>query len=144
MFILGDLTELSFDLSNKYLTSSIMFIAGDLTELSFDLSNKYLISSGDKHIIVLHNITGFRATITELENTEKKATTQAQKERIRQQISDARYCFKTYSLILKRNPSGFCFFHIQLESNLPYMASLYNKSLSIKDSLICLINESCI
>lgn len=63
---------------------------GDLTELSFDLSNKYLISSGDKHIIVLHNITGFRATITELENTEKKATTQAQKERIRQQISDAR------------------------------------------------------
>jgi len=35
MFILGDLTELSFDLSNKYLISSIMFISGDLTEFYY-------------------------------------------------------------------------------------------------------------
>ncbi|XP_063396087.1 transducin beta-like protein 2 [Mytilus trossulus] len=63
---------------------------GFITELSFDLSNKYLVSSGDKHIVILHNITGYRATISDLESSEIKATTQAQKERVRQQIAEAR------------------------------------------------------
>ncbi|CAG2251092.1 TBL2 [Mytilus edulis] len=62
---------------------------GFITELSFDLSNKYLVSSGDKHIVILHNITGYRATISDLESTEIKAIHRL-KRKVRQQIAEAK------------------------------------------------------
>ncbi|KAL5016827.1 hypothetical protein ScPMuIL_006416 [Solemya velum] len=61
-----------------------------ITELSFDTLNRYLVSTGDKHIQVFHNIPGYRATIADLQEKEKKATGQAMRERIRQQVKDAR------------------------------------------------------
>ncbi|XP_052261131.1 transducin beta-like protein 2 isoform X2 [Dreissena polymorpha] len=60
------------------------------SQLGFDNSGKYLLSAGDKQVHVLHNITGYKATIEELVELEKKANGQAMKERIRSQITDAR------------------------------------------------------
>ncbi|KAJ8312492.1 hypothetical protein KUTeg_009865 [Tegillarca granosa] len=61
-----------------------------IVDLAFDTTNKYFVSAGDKHIHVFHNITGYRATVADLEEKEKKASGQAMKERIRQQILDAK------------------------------------------------------
>lgn len=58
--------------------------------IGFDNSGKFLLSAGDKHVHVLHNVTGYKATIEELLETEKKASGQAMKERIRSQIRDAK------------------------------------------------------
>ncbi|XP_060574633.1 transducin beta-like protein 2 [Ruditapes philippinarum] len=58
-------------------------------QIGFDNSGKYLLSAGDKHVHVLHNITGYKATIEELIGLEKKASGQAMKERIRSQIRDS-------------------------------------------------------
>ena len=54
------------------------------------MTGRYFLSAGDKHIHILHNVTGYKATIEELIETEKKASGQAMKERVRQQIQDAR------------------------------------------------------
>lgn len=69
----------------------LSFFPAAITELSFDTLNRYLVSTGDKHIQVFHNIPGYRATIADLQEKEKKATGQAMRERIRQQVKDARY-----------------------------------------------------
>ena len=55
------------------------------------MTGRYFLTAGDKHVHVLHNVTGYKATIEELIETEKKASGQAMKERVRQQIQDARY-----------------------------------------------------
>lgn len=64
-------------------------ITGEVTDLSFDLTNKYILCSGDRHVSVFNNVTGYRASVDDLLEKVKSANTQAQKERIRQQISDA-------------------------------------------------------
>ena len=71
-------------------------ITGEITDLSFDISNKYLVCTGDKQATVFHNITGYRATIADLEEKVKDANTQAQKERVRQQIKEAQYVFSYF------------------------------------------------
>ncbi|XP_048767458.2 transducin beta-like protein 2 [Ostrea edulis] len=63
--------------------------SGEVTDLSFDLTNKYILCSGDRHVSVFNNVTGYRASVDDLLEKVKSANTQAQKERIRQQISDA-------------------------------------------------------
>lgn len=60
------------------------------SQIGFDNSGKYLLSAGDKHVLVFHNVTGYKATIDELVGLEKKASGQAMKERIRSQIKDAK------------------------------------------------------
>ena len=66
-------------------------IAGGVTALTFDLTSTYLVSSGDKHIQVLHNVVGHRATLVDLAEREKKAMTHALRERIQQQMEVTRY-----------------------------------------------------
>lgn len=61
--------------------------------MSFDLTNKYLVCSGDKHVSVFNNITGYRASIDDLQEKLKSGNTQSQKERIRQQITEAQSVF---------------------------------------------------
>ncbi|KAI0209773.1 Transducin beta-like protein 2 [Lamellibrachia satsuma] len=58
--------------------------------LTFDLTSTYLVSAGDKHIQVLHNVVGHRATLLDLAERVKKAATYALKERIQQQMEQTR------------------------------------------------------
>uniref|UniRef100_A0A0B6ZZF9 Uncharacterized protein n=1 Tax=Arion vulgaris TaxID=1028688 RepID=A0A0B6ZZF9_9EUPU len=69
--------------------------AESMTALSFDISGRYLVSSGGKHIQVLHNVTGYRATIIDLEDKLKSATGPGMKERLKQQLTDARDALQT-------------------------------------------------
>lgn len=69
----------------------MVFGLGPITAVAFDGSGKYLVASGDKHVAVFHNVVGYQATIHELEEERKKAHNQAFKERLQQQIDDARW-----------------------------------------------------
>ncbi|XP_041347453.1 transducin beta-like protein 2 isoform X2 [Gigantopelta aegis] len=61
-----------------------------ISSLIFDISGKYFVSMGDKHAQVFHNITGYRATVADLEEKERKSPGGAMKERLRVQIQEAR------------------------------------------------------
>ncbi|KAK6192688.1 hypothetical protein SNE40_004117 [Patella caerulea] len=58
--------------------------------LSFDVSGKYLATTGDRFIQIIHNITGYRATIQDLQEKERNASTAGMKDRLKQQIKEAR------------------------------------------------------
>ncbi|XP_032902020.1 transducin beta-like protein 2 isoform X1 [Amblyraja radiata] len=62
----------------------------DIVGLAFDINSRFLISSGDRAIRVFHNVVGYRAVIEEMEGRLKKATTEAMRERLQQQIDDAK------------------------------------------------------
>lgn len=71
--------------------NAIFFRPADpMTTLSFDISGRYLVSSGGKHVQVIHNVTGYRATIADVEEKLKSATGPGMKERLRQQLNDAK------------------------------------------------------
>ncbi|XP_043574569.1 transducin beta-like protein 2 isoform X1 [Chiloscyllium plagiosum] len=61
----------------------------EITGLAFDVSSRFLVSCGDRAIRVFHNVVGYRAVIEEMEVRLKKATNEAMRERVQQQISDA-------------------------------------------------------
>lgn len=58
--------------------------------MQFDNSSRFLVTAGDKHIQVIHNVPGYNATIKDLHQREKKATSAGMRDRIRQQINDAK------------------------------------------------------
>ncbi|XP_076473005.1 transducin beta-like protein 2 [Babylonia areolata] len=60
-----------------------------ITGLAFDNTNHYLVTSGDKHIQVVHNVPGYQATVVDLQEKEKKATSAGMRDRIRSQIKEA-------------------------------------------------------
>lgn len=62
----------------------------DIVGLAFDINSRFLVSSGDRAIRVFHNVVGYRAVIEEMEGRLKKATTEAMRERLQQQIDDAK------------------------------------------------------
>ncbi|KAL8591952.1 hypothetical protein ACOMHN_020430 [Nucella lapillus] len=64
--------------------------AEPITSLCFDLTNRYLLTSGDKQLQVVHNVPGHHATVAQLQEKEKKATSAGMRDRIRNQIKDAR------------------------------------------------------
>ncbi|CAL1531957.1 unnamed protein product [Lymnaea stagnalis] len=66
-----------------------------MTCLSFDISGHYLVSSGGKHVMVLHNVVGFKATIAELEEKLKSASGPGMKERLKSQLSITRETLET-------------------------------------------------
>ena len=84
---------LSACISNLYVFLNLLFYVfpGLPCNIGFDTTGRYFLTAGDKHVHVLHNVTGYKATIEELIETEKKASGQAMKERVRQQIQDARW-----------------------------------------------------
>lgn len=74
-----------------YSHASTYFFSGPITALQFNTSNHYLVTAGDKHLQVLHNVPGYYSTIADLEQREKKATSAGMRERILEQIKEARY-----------------------------------------------------
>ena len=58
--------------------------------LEFDTLGQYLLSAGDKNINIFHNVVGYRAQIIDFEEKRRVATGQTHKERLQQQIDDAR------------------------------------------------------
>ncbi|RUS73021.1 hypothetical protein EGW08_019227, partial [Elysia chlorotica] len=64
--------------------------ADSMSCLKFDISGRYLVCSGGKHVQVLHNVTGYRATVAELEEKLRTASGPGMKERLKQQVSEAR------------------------------------------------------
>lgn len=69
--------------------------SGDIAALEFSIDSSYLVSCGDKHINVFFNVVGFKGTISELEEKQKAATTQALRERLQQQIEGAKSLLKS-------------------------------------------------
>jgi len=67
-----------------------MMHLGPVTALEFSIDSRYLAATGGKHVNVFYNITGYRTTITELEDKKKVATTIAMKDRLQEQIDEAR------------------------------------------------------
>ena len=67
------------------------YVSESISSIMFDISGKYFVSIGDKHAQVFHNITGYRAIITDLEEKERRSQGGAMKERLRVQIQEARY-----------------------------------------------------
>jgi len=63
---------------------------GAISCLAFDPFGKYLLAATDKHVRVYHNAVGYRIAIQELEERKKVASNPSMKERIQQQIQDAR------------------------------------------------------
>lgn len=64
--------------------------AESMSCLKFDISGRYLVCSGGKHVQVLHNVTGYKATVAELEEKLRTASGPGMKERIKQQVSEAK------------------------------------------------------
>ncbi|XP_041052693.1 transducin beta-like protein 2 isoform X2 [Carcharodon carcharias] len=61
----------------------------EIADLAFDINSRFLVSCGDRAIRVFHNVVGYRAVIEEMESRLKKATNEAMRERLQQQIDDA-------------------------------------------------------
>ena len=71
-----------------------MYISDTINNIAYDVSGKFLVTTGDRQIHVFHNVPGYEARIADLEdkkNKTSKSSTAAQKERINQQIEEARY-----------------------------------------------------
>ncbi|KAG0711226.1 Transducin beta-like protein 2 [Chionoecetes opilio] len=64
--------------------------SGSIVDLCFDPESKLLLTLGDRHVRVFHNVAGYHATIQDLEQSVKKATTAGMRERINQQVREAK------------------------------------------------------
>jgi len=62
--------------------------------LQFDISSRFLAVAGDKIVHVLHNVVGIKASVTDLEEKKRKATTGAMRERLQDQINDNKELLK--------------------------------------------------
>ncbi|KPP62402.1 hypothetical protein Z043_119419, partial [Scleropages formosus] len=60
-----------------------------VTDLRFDVGSRYLVCSGDRVIRVLHNAPGYRATVRDMQALLKKASNEAMRQRLQQQIQEA-------------------------------------------------------
>lgn len=54
----------------------------------FDSLGKYLLASGDKHIRVFHNVTGYRCEVVTAKEKLKQNQTSATRERLEKLICD--------------------------------------------------------
>lgn len=61
----------------------------EITDLKFDINNRYLVCSGDRAIRVFHNAPGYRAAIQDMQAMLKKASNEAMRQRLEQQIQEA-------------------------------------------------------
>ena len=96
--------------SKKVIYVFLYFICPDsMSCLKFDISGRYLVCSGGKHVHALHNVTGYRATVAELEEKLRTASGPGMKERLKQQVSEARY--KLAQQIFYKNLKILVFLH---------------------------------
>ena len=77
-------------LSRCWCKFMVYCVVGPITALEFSIDSRYLVATGGKHVNVFYNITGYQTTITELEDKKKVATTTAMKDRLDEQINEAR------------------------------------------------------
>ncbi|XP_036381187.1 transducin beta-like protein 2 [Megalops cyprinoides] len=61
----------------------------ELTDLKFDINSRFLVCSGDRAIRVFHNAPGYRAAIQDMQAMLKKASNEAMRQRLQQQIQEA-------------------------------------------------------
>lgn len=61
---------------------------GEITECMFDATGRFVFVSGDRHVRVFHNITGYKTEITAAEKKLKSYQTAATKERLQLLIQD--------------------------------------------------------
>ncbi|KAK9744779.1 WD domain, G-beta repeat [Popillia japonica] len=62
---------------------------GKITSMLFESSGKFVFASGDKHIRVFHNVTGYRCNIATAKEKLKHNQTSATKERLQNLIKDS-------------------------------------------------------
>lgn len=82
------LLRLKQDKSVSFL--SFIFNVVEIAKIGFDPSGRYLVTAGDKHLLVFHNVVGYRANITDMEKKLKTATSQPMRDRLEMQITQAR------------------------------------------------------
>ncbi|KAJ8402234.1 hypothetical protein AAFF_G00370990 [Aldrovandia affinis] len=73
----------------------------EITDLKFDVNNRYLVCSGDRAIRVFHNAPGYRAAIQDMQAMLKKASNEAMRQRLEQQIQDAQSALDSVFAISK-------------------------------------------
>ncbi|KAG7483824.1 hypothetical protein MATL_G00042440 [Megalops atlanticus] len=61
----------------------------EITDLKFDINSRFLVCSGDRAIRVFHNTPGYRAAIQDMQAMLKKASNEAMRQRLQQQIQEA-------------------------------------------------------
>lgn len=82
--------------ANAELDSHIADVyVGHITALMFDSVGKYLLTSGDKHIRVFHNVTGYKCAIASAKEKLKTHQTSATKERLQTIMTDSQAFLKT-------------------------------------------------
>lgn len=67
----------------------------EISDLKFDINSRFLVSSGDRAIRVFHNSTGYRAAIQDMEAMLKKASNEGMRQRLQQQIQEAKNSLDT-------------------------------------------------
>jgi hypothetical protein len=71
------------------------YITGSITCLLFDSLGKYVLAGGEKHVHVFHNVTGYCTTIASIQAKIRQPVSSAQKERMEQQIQEAKSFLKS-------------------------------------------------
>ncbi|KAK9881298.1 hypothetical protein WA026_015420 [Henosepilachna vigintioctopunctata] len=62
---------------------------GNITRVVFEATGRYLLTSGPRHILVFHNVTGYKCDIYKSQEKLKEHQTSATKERLQQIIKDS-------------------------------------------------------
>lgn len=63
-------------------------VVGPITCLTFEAAGEYLLVSGDKHIKIFRNVTGYRTAIESAKRKLELRQTQATRERLQKVIRD--------------------------------------------------------
>ncbi|KAK4321121.1 hypothetical protein Pmani_008066 [Petrolisthes manimaculis] len=83
------MTFYSASTGEKFSTISDIYI-GPILDMFFDPASKLLLTLGDRHVRVFHNMAGYTSTIQDLQQSLKKSTSAGMKERIIDQIKEAK------------------------------------------------------
>ncbi|XP_071538410.1 transducin beta-like protein 2 isoform X3 [Panulirus ornatus] len=76
--------------------------SGNIVDLFFDPSNKLVLTLGDRHVRVFHNVAGYMATIQDLQQNLRQATNSTMRERLDQQIKDAKKALQNIKKVIRK------------------------------------------
>ncbi|XP_012282453.1 transducin beta-like protein 2 isoform X3 [Orussus abietinus] len=87
---IANLSSLSFHVldGGKLDTTIEDVFIGPITSVAFNAIGQYILVAGDKHVKILHNVPGYRATIESAKKKLKQKQTSATKERLLKSIAD--------------------------------------------------------
>ncbi|XP_045128986.1 transducin beta-like protein 2 [Portunus trituberculatus] len=91
-FVIASTVSLTFysAITGDILNNINDIYAGNIVDLLFDPESKLLLTLGDRHVRVFHNVAGYHATIQDLEQSHKKATSASMRDRVNQQVKEAK------------------------------------------------------